>query len=93
MTTGSYAIKTNRHSSVKHNHVFCSVMTTCFGLKDQHQATITKNLQNEVQYRENCALSVGLVTFWPVTVYKLCIKKSNVDRKIVRKDDIRFVSV
>jgi len=42
VTTGSFVIKTIRHRSVKHNHVFCSVMTTCFGLIDKLQAIMTK---------------------------------------------------
>jgi hypothetical protein len=38
-------LKTNRSISVKHNYVILfRKTTTCFGLRDQHQAIITKIL-------------------------------------------------
>lgn len=40
-----YELKTNSYSSIKHNHVSYSAMTTCFGLKGISSEHYYKNLE------------------------------------------------
>jgi hypothetical protein len=51
----------NCYNTVKHNNVFYSVMTTCFGLTRPSLYFLCKNFNNIVQYSAKCACYVELI--------------------------------